>query len=170
MSPEQAVPDHEDIDTRSDIYCLGVLLFELLTGTTPLQRQKLKDVAVLELLRVIREDEPPKPSHRLSTIHDLPSVAACRGLEPRILSNIVKGDLDWIVMKCLEKDRNRRYSAANAVARDIERYLGDEPIEAGPPSATYRMRKFLWRNRWATTAVTLLILSLIGGIVGTSLG
>ena len=170
MSPEQAVPDHEDIDTRSDIYCLGVMLFELLTGSTPLQRQKLKDVAVLELLRVIREEEPPKPSHRLSTIHDLPSVAACRGLEPKSLSNVVKGDLDWIVMKCLEKDRNRRYSAANAVARDIERFLCHEPIEAGPPGASYRMRKFLWRNRWATTAVTLLLLSLVGGIVGTSIG
>ena len=170
MSPEQAVPDHEDIDTRSDIYCLGVLLFELLTGSTPLQRQKLKDVAVLELLRVIREEEPPKPSHRLSTIHDLPSVAACRGLEPKSLSNVVKGDLDWIVMKCLEKDRNRRYSVANAVARDIERFLCHEPIEAGPPGASYRMRKFLWRNRWATTVVTLLLLSLVGGMVGTSIG
>lgn len=170
MSPEQAVPDHEDIDTRSDIYCLGVLLFELLTGTTPLQRQKLKDVAVLELLRVIREEEAPTPSHRLSTIHDLPSVAACRGLEPRTLSHCVKGDLDWIVMKCLEKDRNRRYSAASGVARDIERFLSHEPIEAGPPNATYRMRKFLWRNRWAATVTTLLLLCLLGGIVGTSIG
>ncbi len=89
---------------------------------------------MLELLRVIREEEPPTPSHRLmSTIHDLPSVAACRGLEPKSLSHLVRGDLDWIVMKCLEKDRNRRYSAANGVARDIERFLSHEPIEAGPP-------------------------------------
>ncbi len=170
MSPEQAIPDHEDIDTRSDIYCLGILLFELLTGTTPIQRQKLKEVAVLELLRMIREDDTPTPSHRLSTVNDLPSVASSRGVEPRTLSHVVKGDLDWIVMKCLEKDRSRRYSAANGVARDIERFLCHEPIEAGPPRATYRIQKFLWRNRWATAAVSLLLLTLVGGIVGTSIG
>ncbi len=170
MSPEQAVPDQEDIDTRSDIYCLGVLLFELLTGTTPLQRQEMREVTVLELLRIIREDETPTPSHRLSTIHDLFSVAASRGVEPRALSHVVRGDLDWIVMKCLEKDRNRRYSAANGIARDIERFLSDEPIEAGPPGAGYRMRKFLWRNRWAAAVVTILLLTMYGGIVGTSIG
>ncbi len=170
MSPEQAAPSHEGIDTRSDIYCLGVLLYELLTGTTPLQKLKLKDAAIMEMLRMISEVEPPKPSNRLSTIDELPSVAANRGVEPRALSNVVKGDLDWIVMKSLEKDRNHRYSSAIGLARDIERFLCNEPVEAGPHGTGYRLRKFLYRNRGPVVAAISLVISLIGGIVGTSIG
>src|SRR5262249_35861577 len=123
MSPEQAERNQLDIDTRSDIYSLGVLLYELLTGTTPLDRKRLKEAAILEVLRVIKEEEPPRPSTRLSTTEELPSIAANRGLEPKKLSGLVRGELDWIVMKALEKDRNRRYETASGFALDIQRYL-----------------------------------------------
>src|SRR5262249_17395455 len=149
MSPEQAQLDNLDIDTRSDIYALGVLLYELLTGTTPLQKQRLKEAALLEVLRLIREEEPPRPSTRLSTTDELPSIAANRGLEPRKLSGLVRGELDWIVMKALEKDRNRRYETANGLAGDIQRYLADESVLACPPSAGYRLRKFARRHKVA---------------------
>src|SRR5215471_4576461 len=112
MSPEQAELNQLDVDTRSDIYSLGVLLYELLTGTTPLEKKRLKQAAFLEVLRIIREEEPPRPSTRLSTTQELPSIAANRGVEPRRLSGLVRGELDWIVMKALEKDRNRRYETA----------------------------------------------------------
>lgn len=170
MSPEQAVPNHQDIDTRSDVYCLGVLLYELLTGTTPLQRKKLKDAAILEVLRIIREVEPHTPSTRLSAIEELPSVAANRSVEPRTLSSVIKGDLDWIVMKSLDKDRNQRYSTASGLARDIEHFLRDEPVEAGPPGLGYRMRKYFRRNRGPVLVALVLLLTLIGGVVGTLLG
>ena len=168
MSPEQAELNNLDIDTRSDIYSLGVLLYELLTGTTPLTAKRLKEAALLEMLRVIREEEPPKPSTRLSTTEELPSIAANRGLEPARLCGLVRGELDWIVMKALEKDRNRRYETANGFAQDVERYLADEPVQACPPSAWYRLRKFARRNRTAlaVAGLVLFFIALLGGVGG----
>jgi WD40 repeat protein/serine/threonine protein kinase len=170
MSPEQAELNQLDIDTRSDIYSLGVLLYELLTGTTPLEKKRLKDAAILEVLRIIREEEPPRPSTRLSTTEELPTIAANRSLEPRKLSTLVKGELDWIVLKALDKDRNRRYETANGMAQDIERYLADEPVLACPPSTAYRLRKFVRRNKGPVVAASLIALALVGGIIGTTIG
>jgi WD40 repeat protein/serine/threonine protein kinase len=148
MSPESARGGNQiDIDTRSDIYSLGVLLYELLTGTTPLERKCLQCAALLEALRMIRDVEPPRPSARLSTIDELPSIAANRGLEPKKLNGLVRGELDWIVMKALEKDRNQRYETASALAADVQHYLSDEPVRACPPAAMYRFCKFARRNR-----------------------
>jgi tetratricopeptide (TPR) repeat protein len=162
MSPEQAELNNADIDTRSDVYALGVLLYELLTGTTPLTRQRMKEAALLEVLRLVREEEPPKPSTRLSATAELPSIAAVRGVEPAKLTKLVRGEMDWIVMKALEKDRNRRYDSANALALDLQRYLADEPVLAAPPSALYRFRKFVRRHKVAlTTSSTLALAALL---------
>jgi tetratricopeptide (TPR) repeat protein len=149
MSPEQAELNQLDIDTRSDIYSLGVLVYELLTGSTPLERRRIKGAVLLDLLRVIREEDSPRPSMRLSTTEELPSIAACRHVEPRNLSGLARGELDWIVMKALEKDRNRRYETANGLAADLRRYLDDEPVQACPPSARYRLGKFMRKYRVA---------------------
>jgi tetratricopeptide (TPR) repeat protein/serine/threonine protein kinase len=171
MSPEQAEPNQIDIDTRSDLYALGVLLYELLTGTTPFERKRLRAVAILECLRIIREEEPQRPSTRLSTTEELPSIAAKRGLEPKKLGGVVRGDLDWIVMKCLEKDRNRRYETANGLAMDLQRHLADETVLASPPSPLYRLRKFSRRHKAGlmTTAAAFAILVLAGSGVGWAL-
>ena len=170
MSPEQAEMSGLDVDTRSDVYSLGVLLYELLTGTTPFDKERLKQAAHDEVRRIIREEEPPKPSTRLSGSVQLPSIAANRGLEPKKLSGLVSGDLDWIVMRALEKNRNRRYETANGLARDIERYLHDEPVEACPPSAGYRMRTFVRRNKGPVMGASLILLALIAGMLGTTIG
>jgi tetratricopeptide (TPR) repeat protein len=163
MSPEQAELNQLDVDTRSDIYSLGVLLYELLTGTTPLESKRVKEAALLEVLRVIREEEPPRPSTRLTTTDQLPSIAAQRGLEPAKLSGLVRGELDWIVMKALEKDRARRYETANGFAADVQRYLAGEAVHAVPPSRGYRVRKFLRRNRGPALAAAVMALLLVTG-------
>ena len=147
MSPEQAEMNAFGVDTRSDIYALGVLLYELLTGSTPIERVRLREVALGELIRLIKEEEPPRPSVRLSSSGDLPKIAALRKTEPARLSKAVRGEVDWIVMKCLEKDRTRRYETANALARDVEHHLRDEAVEACPPSVGYRLRKFTRKHR-----------------------
>jgi WD40 repeat protein len=170
MSPEQAKLNALDVDTRSDIYALGVLLYELLTGTTPFETKRLRQAAFDEMLRVIREEEPPRPSRRLSSTEELPSIAANRGLAPRKLSGVVRGELDWIVMKCLEKDRNRRYDTANGLAHDLERYLHDEPVQACPPSAGYRLRKFVRRHRGPVLTACVLVFALLAAVIGTTTG
>jgi tetratricopeptide (TPR) repeat protein len=167
MSPEQAELNNQDIDTRSDIYALGVLLYELLTGTTPLDRARLKNTPFTEMLRKIREEEPPRPSTRLSEAKEtLPAISARRQMEPAKLTRLVRGELDWIAMKALEKDRNRRYESANALAADLQRYLADEPVQACPPSAGYRLRKFARRNRGRLVAGAVLGLALLVGASG----
>ena len=135
-----------------------------MTGTTPLEKKRLKGATLLEVLRLIREEEPHKPSTRLSTTEELPAIAANRGLEPKELSGVVRGDLDWIVVKALDKDRNRRYDAAGAFAADVQRYLRDEPVLAGPPSARYRLRKFLRRNRRAVLAAAVFLALALAGL------
>src|SRR5213078_1687923 len=172
MSPEQAEINQLDIDTRSDIYSLGVLLYELLTGSTPLTHKRMKEAAYAEILRMIKEEEPPKPSTRLSDSGEaLASISAQRHMEPAKLTKLVRGELDWIVMKTLEKDRNRRYDTVNGFAADVQCYLADEPVQACPPSATYRFRKFARRNRRAlvTAGVVVVALLIAVGALGWTL-
>src|SRR5262249_12733782 len=147
-----------------DIFALGVILYELLTGSTPITREMLKKAAFDEVLRVIREQEPPTPSHRLSTSEALPTVAANRQMEPAKLGRFVRGDLDWIVMKALPRERDRRYESATAFTQDIERFLNHEPVSAGPPTMGYKLRKFVKRNKVQVVAGLLVFAALVLGI------
>ncbi len=165
MSPEQAEHNNLDVDTRTDIYSLGVILYELLTGGTPLEKQQLMDAAFNEILRLIKDVEPPKPSTRLSGSAKLPSIAAHRSIDPKQLSKSLSGDLDWIVMKALDKERSRRYETANGLARDVERFLHDEAVEASPPSSSYRLRKLIRKHRIAINTSVAFVVLLIAGIV-----
>jgi serine/threonine protein kinase/WD40 repeat protein len=169
MSPEQAKLNQLDIDTRSDIYSLGVLLYELLTGTTPLEPQRFRDTAFLEVLRLIREEEPPRPSTRVRTAPGLPAIATKRGLEPSRLSGLLRGELDWIVMKALEKDRNRRYDTPHALALDIQRYLHDETVLACPPTARYRLRKLARRHKASLATALGVVLVMLCAVFGLAL-
>ena len=169
MSPEQAEMSALGVDTRSDIYSLGVLLYELLTGNTPLSHKRVREAAYAEILRMIKEEEPPRPSTRLSESGEaLASISAQRHMEPAKLTKLVRGELDWIVMKTLEKDRNRRYETASGFAADVQRYLNDEPVQACPPSAMYRLRKFARRNKRGLAMVAAAAVGVL--IAATSLG
>jgi len=171
MSPEQAEAMGVDVDTRTDVYSLGVVLYELLSGALPFDPKSLRSAGYQEIQRIIREVEPPAPSTRLSALTEtLASIAACRQTEPRKLETTLKGELDWIVMKSLEKDRTRRYESAGALAVDVARYLADEPVAASPPSKLYKARKFVRRHRWGLGMAAVVAAALGAGLIGTTLG
>src|SRR5437016_9454012 len=166
MSPEQAEMSGLDIDTRSDIYSLGVLLYELITGQTPFDAKELIQSGVDEMRHTIREKEPQRPSTRLSTmlVADLTAIAKRHGAEPPRLVHLIRGDLDWIVMKALEKDRTRRFESASGLALDVQRFLKNEPIEARPPGGLYRFQKLVRRNKAAFAGVAAVVAALVLGL------
>ena len=164
MSPEQAGITGTDVDTRTDVYSLGVILYELLTGLRPIDSKRLRRAALTEMMRILKDEEPSKPSTRLSSNESLPSLAALRHTEPKKLMAVLRGELDWVVMKCLEKERNRRYETANGLARDLQRYLANEAVEARPPSAGYQFRKFYARHKRTVLATMLVLFALLGSL------
>ena len=168
MAPEQAGFLGDDIDTRADIYSLGVILYELLTGLRPFDGRRLRKAALPEVVRIIQEEEPPKPSARLSADASAPALAALRQTEPKKLTALLGRELDWVAMRCLEKKRERRYETANGLARDLQRYLADEPVEARPPSAGYRLRKFVARRKWSVLIAAVVLLALVGCVAVSS--
>jgi eukaryotic-like serine/threonine-protein kinase len=170
MSPEQAAFSGDDIDTRADIYSLGVILYELLTGLRPIEAGQLQNAGLMEMFRIIKEVEPSRPSTRLSKEESAASLAALRHTDPKKLTSLLRGELDWVVMRCLEKQRDRRYETTNGLGRDIQRYLADEPVEARPPTAAYRLQKFIRRNQGRVIAAVLVLLALVAGVAGTSWG
>ncbi len=171
MSPEQAEMTSLDIDTRSDIYSLGVLLYELLTGTTPFDQERMRAAAFDEIRRIIREEEPPKPSTRISTLGESrTATAAHRQVESHRLSRLIEGDLDWIVMKALDKDRTRRYDTASNFAADVLRHLSDQPVEAGRPTRMYRLKKFIRRNKVGVLTGSAILAALLIGLTLASIG
>jgi serine/threonine protein kinase len=171
MSPEPAQRTAQDVDTRTDVYSLGVLLYQLLTGTPPFDKERFRKSSVEEVKRIIREEDPPKPSTRLSTLGEtdvaLDTLAERHHTDLHTLTRELSGELDWIVMKAMEKDRNRRYESASDFAKDVQRYLDDEPVEACPPSTACRLGKFYRRNKAALLTVSAVALALILGLVGT---
>ena len=170
MSPEQANPSSHDLDVRTDVYALGTILYELLAGSPPLDTKQLGGATVLEMLRQVREVDPPRPSARLSSSDALPDIAANRNTDPARLRLLVRGELDWVVMKALEKDRSRRYESAHSLALDVQRYLAGEAVSAAPPSTGYLLGKFLRKYRGPVLAAGLFVLALVLGLVGTSWG
>jgi serine/threonine protein kinase len=168
MSPEQAQRSGVDVDTRTDIYSLGVLLYEMLTGRTPLDPKALNSAGWAEMQRMIVEDEPSRPSVLVSSsVGEMLDVANKRATEPARLGTILRGDLDWIVLKALDKDRSRRYASANELAADVHRFLEDQPVEATPPSRRNKLRKFARRNRGLLTATAAVFAALLLGLIAT---
>src|SRR5262245_37806274 len=168
MAPEQADPTNQDIDTRADIYSLGVMLYEVLVGSLPFPSQDLRTAGMLEVQRILREVEPPKPSTKLkASKYTTAELAASRRMSPSALVRALEHDLNWVALKALEKDRNRRYETANALSMDLQRFLDHEPLVAGPPSAAYRLRKLVRRYRGQFLAASAVLLALLGGGIGT---
>lgn len=171
MSPEQASMDTISVDTRSDIYSLGVMLYELLAGSTPVDKKTLRNRALLQVLEMIREKEPPKPSHRLSSSGEtLSKISELRQIQPAKLQQILRGELDWIIMKALEKDRTRRYETASDFAQDINNFLNGDTVNACPPSTRYQLQKFARKNKGLVASVLAVGLVLLAGIAGTTFG